>query len=92
MDQGEAQVAAQETTKSGVEHSEPESGPLLPPGTRVEVRNRFDRSWCRGFEVAGVEPDGYRLRRLSDGRTLPSVFAPEDVREERRSRRMMWWY
>ena len=30
----------------------PNAGRGLPPGARVEVRNRFDGSWSTGFEVA----------------------------------------
>jgi hypothetical protein len=66
----------------------------VTPGTRVEVRTRFDDSWGRGFEIAEVVSDGapkYRLRRRSDGSVLPALFSDEDVREERR-RASMWWY
>lgn len=63
----------------------------LRPGTRVEVRSRFDHSYARGFEVIDLTDDGYRLRRLSDGMELPAVFAEADVRKERRSSDM-WWY
>lgn len=76
----------------------------MEPGTRVEVRSRFDRSWSRGFEIAEVvdAPAGdsgsdegfapaYRLRRRSDGKVLPVLFPADDVREERRGR-SMWWY
>ncbi len=63
----------------------------LEPGTRVEVRSRFDQRWTGGFEVAGSCTQGYRVRRLSDGSVLPSEFAPDEVRRERR-RRSMWWY
>ena len=52
----------------------------LPAGTRVEVRDRFDRSFHPGFEVAQVTSTGYQLRRLSDRAELPTVFAPDDVR------------
>jgi len=48
-------------------------------GTRVSVRDRFLGQWCRGFEVAEVVRDGYRVRRLSDGYVFPDVFAFEDV-------------
>lgn len=61
------------------------------PGTKVEVRSRFDRSWAQGFEVAEVDPAGYRLRRLSDDSLLPTAFDPEDVRRARK-RNTMWWY
>jgi len=54
------------------------------------VRNRFDGHWSRGFEVDGAEAGSYRLRRRSDGSRLPAVFAPEDVRPERR--RQSWWW
>ena len=63
----------------------------LPPGTRVEVRRRFDERWSRGFEVADHDDDGYRLRRLSDGTVLPVTFEPAEVRKERR-KGGMWWY
>lgn len=52
----------------------------LPPGTFVEVRNRFDGAWCPGFQVDGVGPDGYILRRCRDGALLPKPFAPRLVR------------
>lgn len=58
-------------------------------GTKVEVRNGFDGSWSRGFEVAAADEEGYRLRRLSDGSVLPRSFPDEAVRQERR--RNMWW-
>ena len=51
-------------------------------GTRVEVTNRFDRRWSRGFEVAEVVGAGYRLRRVSDGRVIPVVFSAPEVRPE----------
>ena len=62
----------------------------LRPGTRVEVRKRFDATWARGFEVADAVEDGYVIRRLSDGHVLPAAFALDDVRRERK--KGMWWY
>ena len=60
------------------------------PGTRVEVRTHFDRSWARGFEVAEADDArAYQVRRLSDGAVLPKVIDADDVRRERRS--SMWW-
>ena len=53
--------------------------PFLP-GTIVEVRNRFDGSWCPGFEVDQAGPDGYILRRCRDGAVLPNRFASALVR------------
>jgi hypothetical protein len=64
---------------------------MLEPGTHVEVRNRFEQRWARGFEVAEVVGDGYRLRRRSDGSLLPAVFDADDVRRER-GRANQWWY
>ena len=52
----------------------------LTVGAPVEVRNRFDRRWARGFEVAVVTDTGVRVRRLSDGRELPDEFAIDEVR------------
>lgn len=65
----------------------------MNPGTRVEVRSRFERTWSRGFEIAEEIDDGgalrYRIRRRSDGSVLPAVFTDDDVREEKRDR--LWW-
>ena len=54
--------------------------PELSPGTQVEVLNRYQRSWTRGFEVAAVDQRGYRLRRQSDGCVLPVVMPAGRVR------------
>ena len=67
------------------------------PGTRVEVRSRFESRWTRGFEVADRldgECDGagqpmYKVRRRSDGSILPVTFSGADLREE--NRRSTWW-
>jgi hypothetical protein len=64
--------------------------PVLEPGTRVEVRNRLDGDWTRGFEVISVDAGGYRLRRLSDGGELPLRFHEDDIRKEKK--RGTWWY
>ena len=62
-----------------------ETGDQLARGTRVQVRNQFDGSWCSGFEVCGVRKGGrYQLRRLSDGSVLPVGFAADDVRVDPR--------
>jgi hypothetical protein len=68
----------------------PSRSASLEPGTRVEVRNRLDGRWTKGFEVIEVSADSYRLRRLSDGMELPLPFASESVRKERRTG--TWWY
>lgn len=54
----------------------------LTKGTRVQVRNRFDGSWARGFEVYQSRRNGYLLRRVSDRHVLPTTFAPPDLRQE----------
>ena len=64
---------------------------VLEPKTRVEVRDRFDQSWARGFEIAEATETGYRVRRLSDGMVLPVEFSDEEVRREKR-RQGLWWY
>jgi hypothetical protein len=51
--------------------------------TQVEVRNQLDWSWSGGFVVASVEAGRYRLRRLSDGATLPVSFDEHDLRPDR---------
>jgi hypothetical protein len=62
--------------------SEPRS-PLDHPAP-VEVRSRFDGSWCAGFEVAeaATTSEGsrwFRLRRMSDGALIPSWFSSDEV-------------
>ena len=52
----------------------------LAPGTEVEVRSTFDRSWKRGFVIEDASEQGYRLRRRSDGSVLPTPFAAEAIR------------
>jgi hypothetical protein len=64
--------------------------PRLAPGTRVEVRRTLDDKWARGFEVVEATPDGYRLRRLSDGEEMPIAFMADVVRKEKK--RDTWWY
>jgi hypothetical protein len=67
------------------------------PGTRVEVRSKFESRWTRGFEVADrvdSESDAngkpvYKVRRRSDGSILPVAFSEADLREE--NRRSTWW-
>ena len=63
----------------------------LSPGTKVDVRNRYQGTWVRGFEVAESTADGYRIRRLSDGSVLGDLFSRDDVRRERR-RQGFWWH
>jgi hypothetical protein len=66
---------------------------FVRPGTRVEVRSRFESHWSRGFEVAACDdsysPPVYKVRRRSDGAILPVTFSEDDLREERR--RQTWW-
>ena len=52
----------------------------IAPGTRVEVRSRYRRGWCRGFEVAQFANGLYRIRRSSDHSVLPVEFPPDQVR------------
>jgi hypothetical protein len=63
----------------------------LAPGTQVDVRNRYQGTWVRGFEVAEVTEEGYRIRRQSDGSILGELFSRDDVRRER-SRQGFWWH
>jgi len=66
----------------------------MQPGTRIEVRSRFDQRWARGFEVAEQVAEApvprYLVRRRSDGSVLPSEFDAEEVRAEKRGRQL-WW-
>ena len=75
----------------GGEAPDPHARSPLTPGTRVDVRNRYQGTWVRGFEVAEVVQDGYRIRRMSDGSTLGELFARDDVRRER-TRQGFWWH
>ena len=62
----------------------------LAPGTKVEVRTSFDRSWARGFEVVeAVGGAAYLVRRLTDDVVLPVALPAADVRRERS--RSYWW-
>ena len=62
----------------------------LAPGTKVEVRTSFDRSWARGFEVVeAVDSGAYLVRRLTDDVVLPVAVPADDVRRERSS--SYWW-
>lgn len=63
----------------------------LEPGTAVEVRNRFDRRWSRGFEISEMTADGYRIMRLSDRSELPGLFGRDEVRRQR-NRDGFWWH
>jgi hypothetical protein len=71
-------------------HDGTDRAPRLTPGTKVDVRTGFDRSWAAGFAVEAVHDDGYVVRRRSDGEVLPVTFAADDVRRERKN--SMWWY
>jgi hypothetical protein len=71
--------------RSPLEVLEPDPVPpspvsLLRPGTPVDVRCRFDRSWAHGFSVDEVLPEGVYLRRMTDDARLPIPFDPQDVR------------
>jgi hypothetical protein len=69
------------------------SGPeLLGAGTAVDVRSRYLGTWSRGFEVAEIVGDTYRVRRLSDGSVLPSEFACDDVRVQGPKKSGLCWY
>jgi hypothetical protein len=53
---------------------------LYRPGTPVEVYNHFTDRWAAGFSIEEGLPGGYRLRRWSDGATLPTLFRVDEVR------------
>lgn len=68
--------------------------PLAPldPGAAVEVRNHFDGRWAKGFEITSSTDEGYQVRRVSDGRVLPTVFDGKDIRPRSERKRDSWWY
>ena len=64
----------------------------LHPGVHIEVRNRFTGAWSRGFELLEIVDSGYKIRRLSDGSVLPTVFERDDVRPRPPKKAGLWWY
>ena len=66
---------------------------VLTAGTPVDVRSRYMGTWSRGFEVAELVGDyACRVRRVSDGRVLPSDFSFDDIRVQRPKKSGTWWY
>ena len=78
-------------TTGGGDVLDPNARSPLTPGTKVDVRNRYQGTWVRGFEVAEFTEGGYRIRRLSDGSILSDLFSRDDVRRQR-SRQGFWWH
>jgi hypothetical protein len=68
----------------GTQVETPAEGAAMPERA-IEVRSHYVGVWASGFEIAETTPDGFRVRRQSDGALLPGVFPPEDVREFDRS-------
>ncbi len=62
------------------DHVAPTPMAPIPIGVRVELRNRFDDRWIRGFAVAVCGDGEFQLRRLSDGHVLPAWFPATSVR------------
>ena len=53
----------------------------LTVGTRVDVHARYDVGrWVPGFSIAEVGPDGYRIRRASDGVVLTQTIRADELR------------
>lgn len=53
----------------------------LRVGTRVDVHTRYELGrWAPGFTIAEVRPDGYRIRRASDGAVLKETIRPDEIR------------
>jgi hypothetical protein len=53
---------------------------IVEDGTAVELYNAFDRTWSAGFQIASATDVGYRVRRVSDGSTLPGYTSRSDLR------------
>ena len=64
---------------------------VVEVGDRVEVHTKFSDSWVGGFEIAEVIPEGYRVRRISDGSILPGYTSETDVRRARSRTRVASW-
>ena len=82
-------MAERAPNRAGEHAADPMGSAALPPGARVEVRNRFDGSWSTGFEVAeavpppeGDVPAAYWVRRVADHAVLNATFRPDYVRRE----------
>jgi hypothetical protein len=56
----------------------------MQAGDKVQVYSAFNDTWARGFEIAEVIPDGFRVRRVSDGAVLPSRTSADDLRPDDR--------
>lgn len=53
----------------------------LRVGTRVDVHTRYDVGrWAPGFTIAAARPDGYLIRRASDGAVLGETIRVDEVR------------
>lgn len=53
----------------------------LRVGTRVDVHTRYELGrWAPGFTIAEVRPDGYRIRRASDGAVLSETIRADEIR------------
>jgi hypothetical protein len=53
----------------------------LRVGTRVDVHTRYELGrWAPGFTIAEVQPDGYRIRRASDGAVLNETIRADEIR------------
>ena len=50
------------------------------PGTRVEVWCPSLDRWVEGFEAIDVAPQGWSVRRISDGQAIPERFDIDCVR------------
>jgi hypothetical protein len=65
--------------KSGIDTSNLRAE--LRVGTRVDVHTRYDVGrWAPGFTVAEVRPDGYLIRRASDGAVLGETIQADEIR------------
>lgn len=54
---------------------------VLRVGTRVDVHTRYEPGrWTSGFNIAEVRPDGYLIRRASDGAVLSETIRPDELR------------
>lgn len=53
----------------------------LRVGTRVDVYTRYEPGrWTSGFNIAAVLPDGYLIRRVSDGAVFSETVRRDEVR------------
>ena len=56
---------------------------VLPKGTDVEIRARFEGQWVSGFDIASADRDHYQVRRQMDDVVIPADFTTDSTSHSR---------